>query len=55
MTGPGDAGGHAAALERARRKAYWRLIPLVFVCYAIAYIDRANVAFAMLFIIFLLN
>ena len=36
------------ALERARRKAYWRLIPLVFVCYAIAYIDRANVAFAKL-------
>jgi MFS transporter, ACS family, tartrate transporter len=37
-----------AALERARQKAYWRLIPLVFVCYAVAYIDRANVAFAKL-------
>jgi ACS family tartrate transporter-like MFS transporter len=38
----------AAALERARRKAYWRIIPLVFICYAVAYIDRANVAFAKL-------
>ena len=45
-TTQGDAG--AAALERARRKAYGRIIPLVFICYAIAYIDRANVAFAKL-------
>ncbi|HVU50361.1 MAG TPA: MFS transporter [Polyangia bacterium] len=37
-----------APLDRARRKAYGRLIPFVFVCYAIAYIDRANVAFAKL-------
>jgi ACS family tartrate transporter-like MFS transporter len=35
-------------LDRARQKAYWRLIPFVFICYAIAYIDRANVAFAKL-------
>ncbi|HSZ83688.1 MAG TPA: MFS transporter [Polyangia bacterium] len=41
-----DEGG--AALERARRKAYWRVIPLVFLCYAIAYIDRTNIAFAKL-------
>lgn len=33
-------------LDRARRKAYARLIPFVFLCYAIAYIDRANVALA---------
>jgi ACS family tartrate transporter-like MFS transporter len=38
----------ASPLERARRKAYARLIPFVFVCYAIAYIDRANVGFAKL-------
>jgi ACS family tartrate transporter-like MFS transporter len=45
-----ESGGLAdtAALDRARRKAYTRLIPLVFICYAIAYIDRANVAFAKL-------
>jgi MFS transporter, ACS family, tartrate transporter len=38
----------ASALDRARRKAYWRLIPLVFVCYVIAYIDRTNVSLAQL-------
>ncbi len=36
------------ALGRARRKAYARLIPLLFVSYVIAYIDRVNVAFAKL-------
>ena len=38
----------AAPLDRARRKAYWRLLPLLFVCYVIAYVDRANVAIAKL-------
>lgn len=37
-----------AALDRARRKAYWRLLPLLFVCYVIAYVDRANVSIAKL-------
>src|SRR5580765_8597271 len=36
------------ALDRARRKAYWRLLPLLFICYVIAYIDRSNVAIAKL-------
>ena len=36
------------ALDRARRKAYWRLLPIVFICYVIAYVDRANVAIAKL-------
>ena len=36
------------ALDRARRKAYWRLLPLLFICYVIAYVDRANVAIAKL-------
>ncbi|PYU89355.1 MAG: MFS transporter [Acidobacteria bacterium] len=36
------------ALDRARRKAYKRLIPLLFISYVIAYIDRVNVAFAKL-------
>ena len=35
-------------LDRARRKAYWRLLPLCFICYVIAYVDRANVAIAKL-------
>ena len=37
-----------SALDRARRKAYRRLLPLLFVCYVIAYIDRVNVGFASL-------
>ena len=41
-------GAALSPLDRARRKAYARLIPFVFVCYAIAYIDRSNVAFAKL-------
>jgi len=36
------------AFDRARRKAYTRLIPLLFISYVIAYIDRVNVAFAKL-------
>lgn len=35
-------------LDRARRKAYWRLLPLVFICYVVAYIDRSNVSIAKL-------
>lgn len=37
-----------SALDRARRKAYWRLLPLLFLCYVIAYVDRTNVAIAKL-------
>ncbi len=39
---------HRSPLDRARRKAYWRLLPLLFLCYIIAYIDRSNVAIAKL-------
>ena len=34
------------ALDRARRKAYIRLLPLLFLSYAIAYVDRINVSLA---------
>jgi ACS family tartrate transporter-like MFS transporter len=37
-----------SALDRARVKAYWRLLPLLFLSYLIAYVDRANVALASL-------
>ena len=37
-----------AALDRARQKAYWRMLPLLFLCYVIAYVDRSNVAIAKL-------
>lgn len=36
------------ALDRARKKAYFRLLPLLFLCYVIAYVDRSNVAIAKL-------
>jgi ACS family tartrate transporter-like MFS transporter len=36
------------ALDRARGKAYIRLLPLLFVSYAIAYVDRSNVSLAKL-------
>src|SRR6266700_3778344 len=45
---PPAAEPDAAALERARKKIYWRLLPLLFACYGIAYVDRANVAIAKL-------
>lgn len=37
-----------SALDRARIKAYIRLLPLLFLCYAIAYVDRINVSLAKL-------
>jgi len=37
-----------SALDRARRKAYLRLLPLLFFCYMIAYVNRSNVAIAAL-------
>jgi ACS family tartrate transporter-like MFS transporter len=36
------------ALDRARRKAAVRLLPFLFLLYIVAYLDRANVAFARL-------
>ena len=42
------ASNHDAALESARRKAYWRLLPLLFLCYVVAYVDRVNVSIAKL-------
>ena len=38
----------SSPLARARFKAYLRLLPLLFVCYVIAYVDRVNVGFAKL-------
>src|SRR3982750_3383364 len=44
------AGGFADtdALERGYRKATWRLIPFIFICYLFNYLDRVNVGFAKL-------
>jgi MFS transporter, ACS family, tartrate transporter len=38
----------STALDRARRKAYLRLLPILLGCYVIAYIDRINVSLAKL-------
>ena len=43
-----DSPAASSALDSARRKAYLRLIPLLFASYVIAYIDRVNIAFAKL-------
>ncbi len=37
-----------SALDRARHLAYLRLIPILFICYVIAYVDRTNVSIAAL-------
>jgi ACS family tartrate transporter-like MFS transporter len=36
----------AAALDRARLKVYFRLLPILFLSYVIAYVDRVNVSLA---------
>lgn len=38
----------ADALNRARRKAFRLLLPLCFLCYVVAYVDRVNVSLAKL-------
>jgi len=43
-----DGGAGAALLDGAYRKATWRLIPFIFVCYLFNYLDRVNVGFAKL-------
>jgi MFS transporter, ACS family, tartrate transporter len=40
--------GNLSPLDAARRKAYVRLLPLLFLCYVIAYVDRVNVSIAKL-------
>ena len=37
-----------STLDAARRKAFRRLLPFLFICYLIAYVDRQNVAVAKL-------
>ena len=36
------------AARRASRKAAWRLIPFLILCFVIAFLDRVNVGFAAL-------
>lgn len=34
--------------ERLFRKAFWRLVPLLFICYVVNYMDRVNIGYAQL-------
>ena len=45
-TAPSAPIDRGSPLDRARRKAYWRLMPLLFLSYMIAYVDRTNVSIA---------
>ena len=42
------AHGAMAMHETTMRKIFWRLVPFLFVCYVVAYIDRVNIGFAAL-------
>lgn len=41
-----EARADGIALGCALRKAHWRILPLLGVCYLVAYMDRANISFA---------
>lgn len=43
-----DAGMPDQALHSAYRRTAWRIIPLLILCYLVAYLDRVNVGFAKL-------
>ncbi|CAG2161298.1 MFS transporter [Cupriavidus numazuensis] len=47
-TAPGLPGQLLAESDTAYRKVAWRLVPLLFLCYIVAYLDRVNVGFAKL-------
>jgi sugar phosphate permease len=38
----------ASAEDATYRKVAWRLLPFLFLCYVVAYLDRVNVGFAKL-------
>jgi ACS family tartrate transporter-like MFS transporter len=44
----GTGAPNADALASAKKKAFWRLLPLCFICYVVAYVDRTNVSLAKL-------
>ena len=48
IAGPDGGGRGHPPLDRARRKAYVRILPLLLACFGVAYIDRVNVGYAKL-------
>ena len=51
----GQPGRIDSVADAVYRKVAWRLIPLLFLCYIAAYLDRVNVAFAKLQMLQALN
>lgn len=43
-----SVGANRTSADATFRKAAWRFMPLLFVCYVVAYLDRVNVGFAKL-------
>ena len=49
MTTPNPVSDTAPiSAQRVFRKISWRLMPLLLVCYAVAYLDRINIGYAQL-------
>jgi len=46
MTALVEAAVEGTALQAALRKARWRILPLLAVCYLVAYMDRSNISYA---------
>ena len=46
MDGSAAGDGARGALESALAKAKWRVLPLLSLCYLVAYMDRTNISFA---------
>ncbi|SDI02599.1 MFS transporter [Variovorax sp. OV700] len=44
----GEGDGLAAETDRTYSKVFWRIVPLLMLCYVVAYLDRVNVGFAKL-------
>ncbi|MGF6936022.1 hypothetical protein OKW41_005184 [Paraburkholderia sp. UCT70] len=47
----GNAIGHAAPVasdDSMFRKVAWRIVPLLFLCYVVSFLDRINIGFAQL-------
>ncbi|HCW21473.1 MFS transporter, partial [Achromobacter sp.] len=45
---PGDGAANAAQDVAIYSKVFWRFIPLLVICWVIAYLDRVNISFAKL-------
>jgi sugar phosphate permease len=48
LSGRESVSMESEVLEGAYKKVRWRLLPFIFVCYVVAYLDRVNVGFAKL-------